>query len=129
VIVFLWGTQTGKDLDEHPGKRIRFARDDVPEAERDYESAVPGRGLNNLVERVPPVVPKATKESAVFSLNWLSATGTGILLAAILSGLIMGQGIETIFSVSSEDSREGALLAAHHRGHACHWHADALLRP
>src|SRR6185369_8912177 len=42
--------------------------------------------LHNLVLRAPPVVPKPHPESAVFSLNWLSATGTGLLLAGILSG-------------------------------------------
>jgi lactate permease len=31
-----------------------------------------------------------TAEPAVFNLNWLSATGTGILLAALLAGLLMG---------------------------------------
>ena len=42
------------------------------------------------------MVPKPTKEGAVFGLNWLSATGTGILIAAILSGFIMGQGLGKI---------------------------------
>jgi lactate permease len=55
--------------------------------------------LHNKVERVQPVVPKPTKEPAVFGLNWVSATGTGILLAAVLSGLIMGQGLGKIFSI------------------------------
>ena len=40
--------------------------------------------------RVPPVVPKPTPEAAVYTLNWLSATGTGILIAAIIAGLVMG---------------------------------------
>ncbi len=52
-----------------------------------------------MVERVPPVVAKPTKEPAVFGLNWLSATGTGILIAAIISGLIMGQGFGKIFTI------------------------------
>ena len=46
-------------------------------------------GLNELVEKVPPVVAKAHTEKAVYSLNWLSATGSGILLAALLAGLYM----------------------------------------
>ena len=46
--------------------------------------------LHNLVLRAPPVVPKPHPESAVFSLNWLSATGTGLLLAGILSGFLLG---------------------------------------
>jgi lactate permease len=47
-------------------------------------------GLHNVVERVPPVVAKPTAEAAVFTLNWLTATGTGILVAAVLAGLLMG---------------------------------------
>jgi lactate permease len=42
------------------------------------------------VQRVPPVVIKPTAEPAVFGLNWISATGSGILFAAIISGFIMG---------------------------------------
>jgi lactate permease len=47
-------------------------------------------GLDNLVWRVPPVVPAAAPEPAVFSLNGLSATGTGIFLAALLAAAVMG---------------------------------------
>jgi lactate permease len=46
-------------------------------------------GLNNLIEKVPPVVLNPTKEAAVFTLNLLSATGTAILVAAIIGALIM----------------------------------------
>jgi lactate permease len=47
-------------------------------------------GLHNMVMRVPPVVAKAHPEAAVYTLNWLSATGTGIFIAAVISGLLMG---------------------------------------
>jgi lactate permease len=43
-----------------------------------------------LIERIPPVVAKPTAESAIFSFNWLSFTGTGILVAALISALVMG---------------------------------------
>ena len=46
--------------------------------------------LHDLVLRAPPVVPKPTPEGAAFSLNYLSATGTGLLLSGILSGLLLG---------------------------------------
>ncbi len=46
-------------------------------------------GLHNVIYRVPPVVPAKAPEAAVFTLNWLSATGSGILVAAIISGFIM----------------------------------------
>jgi lactate permease len=47
------------------------------------------RRLDKMVLRMPPVVPKATNAPAVFSLNWLSATGTAILIAAILAGFAL----------------------------------------
>jgi lactate permease len=53
---------------------------------------IPVAGLHNIVLRVPPVVAAPTPEPAVFNLNWLSATGTGILFAALLAGLLMGLG-------------------------------------
>ena len=46
--------------------------------------------LHNLVQRVPPLVPQPRPEAAVYTLSLLSATGTGILVAAILSGFLMG---------------------------------------
>ncbi|PIG00251.1 L-lactate permease [Comamonas sp. 26] len=54
-----------------------------------FAPAFPMTGLHNLIEKMPPVVPKPTKEGAVYTLNLLSATGTGILLSAIVSALIM----------------------------------------
>ena len=54
-----------------------------------YAPSFPMAGLHNLVEKMPPVVRAPTKEGAVYVLNILSATGTGILLSAILSALIM----------------------------------------
>ncbi|NJD17863.1 MAG: L-lactate permease, partial [Gemmatimonadetes bacterium] len=45
-------------------------------------------GLHNLVEKMPPVVASPTKEAAVFTLTLLSATGTGILVAALVGGLV-----------------------------------------
>ncbi|MDH7796526.1 MULTISPECIES: L-lactate permease [unclassified Beijerinckia] len=46
--------------------------------------------LHNLINKVAPVVPKPTPEGAVFAFTYLSFTGTGMLLAAIVSGLLMG---------------------------------------
>jgi lactate permease len=51
---------------------------------------VPIEGLHNLINRVPPVVATPTKEGAVFAFTWLSFTGTGMLIAAIISGFVMG---------------------------------------
>ncbi|HEY8549139.1 MAG TPA: L-lactate permease [Vicinamibacterales bacterium] len=51
---------------------------------------IPVSGLHLMVQRVPPVVPEAHPEAAIYSINWLSATGTGIFVAAIVAGLVMG---------------------------------------
>ena len=48
--------------------------------------------LHNKVFRTAPVVAKATPEGARFDFNWLTATGTGCFIAAILSGLLLGLG-------------------------------------
>jgi lactate permease len=46
--------------------------------------------LHNVINKVAPIVAKPTPEAAVFSFTWLSYTGSGMLIAAIISGLIMG---------------------------------------
>jgi len=76
VLVFLWGLPQIKDL-LNEVSILKFPID----------------GLHNLVVRVPPVVMKPTPEAAVYTLNWLSATGTGILIAAVVAGLVMGMSI------------------------------------
>jgi lactate permease len=79
--------------------------------------------LHQLVQRVPPVAPPGAKpEAAEFKLNLLSATGTGILFAAILSGLIMGFGprdlartyAETIWRIRFSLLTISAMLAIGH---------------
>jgi lactate permease len=50
--------------------------------------------LDKLVVRVPPVVAKSTPEAAVFNCNWLSATGTGILIASVIAGFGMGYSVK-----------------------------------
>src|SRR2546428_5548165 len=46
--------------------------------------------LHNAVYRSAPVVAKPTPEAARYDFNWLSATGTGCFLAAIVAGLLLG---------------------------------------
>ena len=55
--------------------------------------------LDGRVLRTIPVVVKDTPERARFDFNWLTATGTGCFLAAIISGLILGMGIPSLFKV------------------------------
>ncbi|MGA2431233.1 MAG: L-lactate permease [Candidatus Acidiferrum sp.] len=75
VLVFVWGLPSTKAFLD----KISIFR-------------IPISGLHNLVLRMPPVVLKPTAEAAVLQLNWLSASGTGILIAALLSGFLMGFG-------------------------------------
>jgi lactate permease len=75
VFVFVWG---------------------VPQAKAFFDSIFvlkfPVAGLHELVQKVQPVVAEPHLEAAVFNFNILSMTGTGILLSAILSGLLLGYG-------------------------------------
>jgi lactate permease len=48
--------------------------------------------LHNAISRAVPIVAKPTPEAARFDFNWLSATGTACFFAAIVSGLLLGQG-------------------------------------
>ena len=75
VLVFIWGLPSTKTFLDH------LASPKIPVA-----------GLHNLILRMPPVVAKPTPEAAIFQLNWLSASGTGILISAIFSGFLMGFG-------------------------------------
>ncbi len=82
VFVFAWGTP-----------QIKVWLDSI------WVMKFPVTGLHQLVVKVPPVVAKASPESAVFTLNLLSAAGTGILLSAILSGLLLGYSLTGLAKV------------------------------
>ena len=73
VFVFLWGIP-----------QVRAALDGV------WTLKVPVAGLDGQVQKMPPVVAAPHVEAAVYNLNLLSATGTGILVAAIVAGLYLG---------------------------------------
>ena len=55
-------------------------------------------GLHQMIEKVAPVVAKPTKEGAVYVFGLLSATGTGILLAALLGGLVAKYSVGQLLS-------------------------------
>jgi lactate permease len=46
--------------------------------------------LDKMINSVPPVAAKPTAQRAVFGFTYLSFTGTGMLIAAIISGSLMG---------------------------------------
>ena len=102
VFVFAWGFPQVKDVLNGSSKKVEIVDGVKTETKVSYawDGATrvdfPIAGLNDLVEKVPPVVKVATKEKAVYTLNWLSATGTGIFLAAILAGLFMSYSIPAL---------------------------------
>jgi len=49
----------------------------------------PVEGLHNMIQKVPPVVAQPAPEPAVFAFTYLSFTGSGMLIAAIISGFLM----------------------------------------
>ncbi|MCV2217262.1 L-lactate permease [Thauera sp. Sel9] len=51
----------------------------------DWVVNIPVPLLHNLVEKMPPVVGAATPYGAVYSFNWFSATGTAIMIGALLT--------------------------------------------
>lgn len=76
--------------------------------------------LHLAVQRVAPVAVQGAKpEAAEFRLNYLSATGTSIFLAAIVAGLVMGFGprdlartyLETIWRIRLSLLTIAAMLA------------------
>jgi lactate permease len=83
VFVLGWGV-----LRAHPSVRIDERRlfGVIPTAPR-----FPVPRLHGQVVRVPPVEPHPKAEPAVYVLNWLSATGTGVFLACVVTGLLLGQ--------------------------------------
>jgi lactate permease len=96
VIVFCWGTYTGKKIMNTPEKVFPSMSTWHTPPSKITNPQIPVSGLNKMVQRVPPVVAKPTAEAAVFGFNWLSATGSGILFAAIISGFVMGLSLPRI---------------------------------
>jgi lactate permease len=82
LLVFLWGIPAWKKI-----------LDGISVFKYDWPA------LHKMVQKMPPVASKPTAEAAVYTLNWLSATGSGILTAAVISGLVMGYRVRELFSV------------------------------
>jgi lactate permease len=96
VCVFCWGTTTGKKVMNTPEKVFPSMSAWSTPPSKITNPQFPVTGLNKLSQRMPPVVVKPTPEAAVFGFNWVSATGSGILFAAVISGFIMGLSLPKI---------------------------------
>ncbi len=73
AVVFTWGVP-----------QVKAALNDLSVVK------VPVSGLDGLIYRAPPVAAERKPEEVVFTFNWLSATGTSLLIAGVLSGLLLG---------------------------------------
>ena len=73
VIVFVWNM---------PSVKSRLDKISSPK--------FPVAGVHQMIQRVPPVVRQPTLEPAVYTLNWMTATGSAALVAGWISGLLMG---------------------------------------
>ena len=101
VFVFAWGTQGFKNMfDTRPAidpvtqsAKLDPTGKPLREANPIFAPAVTFTSLHLQIEKVPPVVAAPKAEEAVYKFTWLTATGSGILLAAIVGGLLMGYSI------------------------------------
>jgi lactate permease len=90
VFVFAWGLPDVRNfLDgaEVAGVRV-------------FSLKIPVPGLDKMVQKMPPIVPQPKPEPAIYAFTLLSATGSGILAAAIIGGFVMGYspiGLVTIY--------------------------------
>ena len=72
ILVFVWGLPRTKAFLDHLSS-----------------FTIPVRGLHNMVLQMPPVVAKPSQEGALYLFTWLSAAGTSILAATVISGIAM----------------------------------------
>jgi len=106
IFVFAWGTQGFKNMfDTRPAidPATHSARLDpqgkpLSEANPLFAPILTFTTIHQQIEKVPPVVPAPKTEDAVYKFTWFTATGSGILLAAILGGLLMGYSIPQLIS-------------------------------
>ena len=73
AMVTIWSIKPFKDL---------FAKDG-PLSDLVFSIKVPY--LHQMIEKMPPVVPEITDYDAIYKFDWLSATGTAIMIAAIIT--------------------------------------------
>jgi lactate permease len=66
-------------------------------------------GLDNTIQRIPPVVAKPSPYPAVYTFPWLSASGTACLFAAILGAVVAGLKPRQFVRVLGHTARQLAL--------------------
>lgn len=73
AMVTLWSIKPFKDL---------FAKDG---ALSDLVISIKVPYLHQLIQKLPPVVPEVKDYDAIYKFDWLSATGTAIMIAAVIT--------------------------------------------
>ncbi|TCH65739.1 L-lactate permease [Acinetobacter sp. ANC 4862] len=73
AMVTVWSIKPFKDL---------FAKDG---ALNDLVISIKVPYLHQLIQKLPPVVPEAKDYDAIYKFDWLSATGTAIMIAAVIT--------------------------------------------
>lgn len=81
VMVILWGIQPIKVLLDTPTISVYWP------------------GLDKVVTQTAPIVNKPAAMAAVFKINWLSAAGTALFIASILSAMVLGVGVGQFFAI------------------------------
>ena len=84
VVLFLWGLPVVKAFLNLKGVTY-------------WEWQIPG--LHNLVQRVEPAVATARVEPAIWKWGVISATGSGILIAAVIAAFVMGYKVKDMFKI------------------------------
>jgi len=98
VFVFAWGTASFKNLFDtraalDPASGVAMLDPQgkpLREANPVFAPVFTFDAIHQQIEKVPPVVATPKKEDAQYKFTWFTATGSGIFLAAILGGLLMG---------------------------------------
>jgi len=60
---------------------------------------IPLAPLHLAVKKMPPVAKQPEPEKAVFTFNYLSATGTALLLAGITAGMLLGRSLASLAGI------------------------------
>jgi lactate permease len=87
VFVLAWGEPSIK------GRIDRWTNSVMPSSLPKSATVLNGLnvpGLHNQITRIPPVTGSPSPYAAVFTLNWLSASGTSCFLATLFAALLLG---------------------------------------
>jgi lactate permease len=101
VFVFVWGLPQVKGILGTPGGDLKksFAKSETPVEVHPTFVMVQVPALHHRIARGTEVVSESKPEAAIYDFNWLSATGTGIFFAAVLSAVWLRIGPATFLRI------------------------------